>query len=205
MPSRALLGLAPRRRSFSRNTSTLRFPLCHPFRPRCRQATSPDAPEWKAYSLKLLGEEFGRQVYPDGFQYELATGYHGVVISNYLAIFELYEILGLERPEFIRRGLEKMYAAYVRLMAPDRRTPDLNDGGHVNVPQRSRQAMRLYPDRADFRWIGTDGREGAKPDVEVDLTPADIAAGRDPQLAAALDVLAAEVKARPAPPPLRYP
>jgi len=48
---------------------------------------------------------------------------------------------------------------------------------------------------------------GAKPDVEVDLTPADVAAGRDPQLDAALDVLAAEVAVRKSAPPspLRYP
>jgi tricorn protease len=45
---------------------------------------------------------------------------------------------------------------------------------------------------------------GAKPDVEVDLTPSDIAVGRDPQLAAALDVLTVEVSGRTPPPPLIY-
>ncbi len=58
-----------------------------------------------------------------------------------------------------------------------------------------------------FLMDGTDMEgHGAKPDVEVDLTPADIAAGRDPQLDAALDVLAkeaAEYRATP-PPPLKY-
>lgn len=53
-----------------------------------------------------------------------------------------------------------------------------------------------------------DGRDmegnGAKPDVEVDLAPADIAAGRDPQLAAALELLAAEVAERTQPPALRF-
>ena len=53
-----------------------------------------------------------------------------------------------------------------------------------------------------------DGRDmdgcGAKPDFEVDLTPADVAAGRDPQLSAALDVLSAEVSRRTPPPPLVY-
>ena len=60
--------------------------------------------------------------------------------------------------------------------------------------------------------IGTflpDGKNmegnGAKPDVEVDLTPADIAAGRDPQLDAALDVLAVDVAGRKPSPPLVYP
>lgn len=48
---------------------------------------------------------------------------------------------------------------------------------------------------------------GSKPDVKVDLTPADVAAGRDPQLDAALDVLAEESAAQKSapPPPLRYP
>ena len=47
---------------------------------------------------------------------------------------------------------------------------------------------------------------GAKPDVEVDLTPADIAAKRDPQLETAIKVLTEEVEAkRKSPPPaLRY-
>lgn len=53
-----------------------------------------------------------------------------------------------------------------------------------------------------------DGRDmdgcGAKPDFEVDLTPADVAAGRDPQLSAALDVLSGEVSRRTPPPPLVY-
>ncbi len=60
-------------------------------------------------------------------------------------------------------------------------------------------------------WIGTfmpngtdmDGR-GVKPDIEVPITPADVVAGRDPQLDAALETLAAEVSGRPAPPPLRF-
>ena len=53
-----------------------------------------------------------------------------------------------------------------------------------------------------------DGRDmeghGAKPDIEVDLTPADIAAGRDPQLDAALRALAEEVASRVPPAPLRF-
>jgi tricorn protease len=36
---------------------------------------------------------------------------------------------------------------------------------------------------------------GARPDVDVDLTPADVAAGRDPQLETAAKVLAEEVAA----------
>ena len=123
-----------------------------------------DAPEWKAYALKRLQEEFSRQVYPDGFQYELATGYHGVVISNYLGVFDLYEQLGLEKPEFIRKGLEKMFEAYVRISTPSAGTPAINDGSNVNVARWCRRASELYPNRADFRWFATGGKEGAPPD-----------------------------------------
>ena len=134
----------------------LRITLLYPF--------LNDAPEWKAYALKLLGEEFSRQVYPDGFQYELATGYHGVVISNYLGVFELYEQLGLEKPEFIRKGLEKMFEVLVRLATPAGGTPSLNDGSNMNVARWCRTAAKLYPQRTDFRWFATEGNEGAPPD-----------------------------------------
>ena len=43
-----------------------------------------------------------------------------------------------------------------------------------------------------------------KPDIEVERTPADIAAGRDPQLEAAVGALAEEVSARRKPPPPRF-
>ena len=122
-----------------------------------------DVKEWEAYALRQLEEEFARQVYPDGFQYELATGYHGVVIYNYLGVFELYETLGLQKPEFIRKGLENMFDVYPRLMRPDEVTPDLNDGGHMHVPTKLRRAAELYPDRADFRWFATHGKNGTPP------------------------------------------
>ncbi len=63
------------------------------------------------------------------------------------------------------------------------------------------------PRISSFLPDGTDMEgHGAKPDIEIDLTPADVAAGRDPQLDAAADALAAEAAARKAspPPPLRY-
>ncbi len=123
-----------------------------------------DAPEWKAYALGRLQKEFSRQVYPDGFQYELATGYHGVVISNYLGVFDLYDQLGQKKPEFIRQGLEKMFETHVRLATPSGGTPSINDGSNENVARWCRKATALYPGRKDFRWFATGGKEGAPPE-----------------------------------------
>ena len=134
----------------------LRISLLYPF--------LNDAPEWKAYALSRLQGEFSRQVYPDGFQYELSTGYHGVVVSNYLDVFRLYEMLGLEKPEFIRTGLEKMFEMYMRLAMPTGVTPSLNDGSNVNVSLWCRKALTLYPQRSDFQWFATNGKKGAPPD-----------------------------------------
>ena len=72
----------------------------------------------------------------------------------------------------------------------------LLDYGEVRRPR----VGTFLPDGTDMEG------HGAKPDIEIDLTPADVAAGRDPQLDAAADALAAEAAARKAspPPPLRY-
>lgn len=73
---------------------------------------------------------------------------------------------------------------------------ELFDYGMVNCPSLG----FFTPDGCDMEW------HGAKPDVDVARTPADIAAGRDPQLDAAI----AEAKklargfSRRTPPPLKY-
>ena len=62
--------------------------------------------------------------------------------------------------------------------------------------------------RAHIGWFNMDGTDmenhGAVPDIEIPLTPADIAAGRDPQLEAAIEVLKSEAAAKKPLPPLRY-
>ena len=56
-----------------------------------------------------------------------------------------------------------------------------------------------------FTADGTDmEHHGAEPDIEADKTPADFAAGRDPQLDAAVDAVLREAEERKAPPPLRF-
>ena len=42
-----------------------------------------DAPAWKEYAFDRMVEELDAQIYPDGWQVELSTGYHQVDINNY--------------------------------------------------------------------------------------------------------------------------
>jgi len=130
-----------------------------------------DSAAWQTHAVKVLQGEFARQVYPDGFQYELSTGYHGVVVSHYLDVFSLYDYRGEPRPEFVREGLEKMFETYLRLMRPNGTTPDINDGGQTRVADMLGKARGLYPNRQDFLWGATGGAEGRVPDYLSCLFP----------------------------------
>ena len=123
-----------------------------------------DASEWESFSLKRLEQEFSRQIYPDGFQCELTTAYHGVSINEYRGVLDFYLDLGREPPSFIQEGLERMYGVYPRLCSPRWQTPNLNDGEYASVYWWCRKALELYPGREDFRWFATMGKQGTPPD-----------------------------------------
>ena len=123
-----------------------------------------DAPAWKAYALERLTEELDVQVYPDGFQIELSTGYHQVDIVNYQWLIDVYSAYEEPIPEAFTAGLERMHAVNVRLMMPDGRLPDLNDGGWREVAPLMARAVVHYPERADFSWAHTRGEQGSPPE-----------------------------------------
>jgi tricorn protease len=68
--------------------------------------------------------------------------------------------------------------------------PTLMDGGGITAPNLA-------------IWVPGEGwvveNEGVPPDIEVEQTPADVIAGRDPQLEKAIEVAMAELKKTPTP------
>jgi tricorn protease len=75
--------------------------------------------------------------------------------------------------------------------------PQLIDGGTVNVPH--------FPiSDPDGSWEGLEG-SGVTPDVVVEMDPKSVAAGRDPQLEAAVRLVLARLKASPPKAPKRPP
>jgi len=74
--------------------------------------------------------------------------------------------------------------------------PLLMDGGTVTAPN-----LAIWtPEQG---WVVEN--EGVPPDIEVEQTPADVIAGRDPQLEKAIEVAMAELKKRPMATPKRPP
>jgi tricorn protease len=72
--------------------------------------------------------------------------------------------------------------------------PVLMDGGSITAPN-----LAIWTE--DEGWIVEN--EGVPPDIEVEQTPADVIAGRDPQLEKAIEVVMAELKKNPPPTPER--
>ncbi len=123
-----------------------------------------DAAPWKSYAFDKLVEELDAQVYPDGFQVELSTGYHQVDIRNYGWLMDVCRAYDVPVPEAFQTGLERMHTVNVHMMMPDGRLPDVNDGGWRPVAQLMDGAVEAYPEREDFRWAYSEGTEGAPPD-----------------------------------------
>ncbi|MBA3637753.1 MAG: PD40 domain-containing protein [Acidobacteria bacterium] len=72
--------------------------------------------------------------------------------------------------------------------------PVLMDGGTITAPN-----LAIWTE--DEGWIVEN--EGVAPDIEVEQTPADVIAGRDPQLEKAIEVVMAELKKNPPTEPKR--
>ncbi|MDR2184482.1 MAG: heparinase II/III family protein [Treponema sp.] len=121
------------------------------------------AKEWYDYALKKLNEEWDLLFYPDGFHFQLTTEYHFDVINNYHRLIQVMRAYGLPLPEGMIEKLERAAEVYVKLMKPDGRTPDLNDGARQYVSVYLKMLGDIFPDNRVFRWILSGGKEGNKP------------------------------------------
>lgn len=103
------------------------------------------------------------QLYPDGFQFELAPGYHSILDGDYCAVANRYRQFGRQPPKFFETGVQLAFELYPHLTRPDRALPAINDSNKYPIQQRMQRAAELFPNRKDFLWFATDGKEGAPP------------------------------------------
>jgi hypothetical protein len=123
-----------------------------------------EAESWRNFAADRLQKEMSVQVYPDGAQYELTTGYHNVALRNMLGIPRLAKTYGRELPAEYVAGLEKMFAYNMWVMVPNGDAPHWNDSSGADVPDILATGVELFPQRKDFLWIATGGKEGTPPD-----------------------------------------
>ena len=124
----------------------------------------PEADAWREQAERELTVELARQVYPDGFHFELTSGYHGIVHETYYPLCKRYRELGLPVPVGFTNNLANAYGLYLKLARPDGRLPAINDGGYTGIKGYLKCAHEFFPNRDDFLWGSTLGKEGKEPD-----------------------------------------
>lgn len=122
-----------------------------------------EAEQWRETAIDRLYKELDNQVYPDGAQIELSSGYHQVSLRNFTMPIKLAELNKIEVPGNYIAKLEKMCHYNLYAAMPNGQLPALNDGGWTNIRGYCREGFGYFPDRTDMQWMATDGKKGTRP------------------------------------------
>ncbi len=124
-----------------------------------------EADSWRKIAIDRMYTELDKQVYPDGAQIELSTSYHQASLSNFVMAWEIAHMNDVPMPADYITKIEKMYDYDLDACMPDGRLPSLNDANVQNIKPALKQGFVFFPDRKDYLWVATDGKEGKKPKV----------------------------------------
>ena len=122
---------------------------------------------WRRHGIKRLHMQLYQQIYPDGLEYELALGYNNWVLRNFSTVLELAKLNDRsdEIPDDYLILMERMYNYQAYAVMPNWTVPGLNDSGDASPDELLRQGYRYFPNRKDFLWVATHGRDGEKPKI----------------------------------------
>jgi len=130
-----------------------------------------EAAQWRKTATDRLYVELDRQVYPDGAQIELSTGYHQVSLGNFLKAWGIAHLNDRPMPDDYIAKLAKMYDYNLLASMPGGFLPGLNDAGRTDVKPHLEQASKFFPERKDYEWVATQGKRGEKPSVRSTALP----------------------------------
>jgi len=121
-----------------------------------------DAPRWGQLGARILLEESGRQILPDGVYFERSTCYQRYTVEIYLHFLILARRSGLDLPEVLEQRVCRMLDVLLALRRPDGAMPSIGDadgGWLLPLDERSPEDLRgvfstaaaLF-ERADYAW-----------------------------------------------------
>ena len=121
--------------------------------------------QWRNQAIQAEMSQVAVMFLPDGVESELTTGYHSAAIANVMGIPKVAQLVDRsgEIPAGYTKPMEKAYEFELYLTAPDRTLTKLNDSWPVHVQGLLRDGLSFFPDRKDFLWMATDGKEGQPP------------------------------------------
>lgn len=124
-----------------------------------------EAGTWRQHAIERLYRQLHTDVYPDGLEIELALGYNNWVLANFAEVLELAKLNGIakELPADYLQYLEAMYDYQAYASMPNGQVPGLNDSGNASPAKALGAGHGYFPNRGDFLWVATGGKEGTSP------------------------------------------
>ncbi|PTQ93973.1 heparan-sulfate lyase [Mucilaginibacter yixingensis] len=124
---------------------------------------------WSASGIKVLNEEIGKQILPDGVDFELSTSYHITVLTTFLEGLKIAQQAGAENdfPESYRNLVKQMIDAVGKYSFPDYTFPLYGNSFLTDKAQMIksyRDWSTVFPLDQTIRWFATDGASGSAPD-----------------------------------------
>lgn len=123
-----------------------------------------EAAEWKREARARMIAELKKQVYPDGVQWELAPGYGAGVLGQFQGFLDLARLNGETMPASYIKRLEGMYAYYLYSSVAGQ-CAAFGDSGHGDMRHRMQRGAEVFPEREDFLWMATEGKQGKQPEA----------------------------------------
>ena len=119
--------------------------------------------KWSAEGLSRLSEQLAKQVYPDGVQHELASGYHLSCLSSFCTAYEIAKKNNVQIPDSYSTTLEKMFDYLLYAATPSRELPPTNDSFRSNIVTWLKKGAALF-NRPDMLFVAENGQEGTMPE-----------------------------------------
>lgn len=127
-----------------------------------------NALKWRKSGVENLNTEIGKQVYPDGLQFELSPNYHAAAINIFLKAFRMAQLSGMENefPQSYKPTVEKMIMALVNFSFPDYSYPMFGDAKFAHRDEMIKQYkkwLEVFPQNDVIRYYATGGKQGNAP------------------------------------------
>lgn len=123
-----------------------------------------DAVAWRQLAVDELADVASTDFYPDGYEVELAPGYHLTSLYDLEAFLQIVRMNDAPLPENFESGMEAMFECLLKTAAPDWYAPPFNDSDWTSTWGYLGKGFALFPDRTDFQFGSSKGTSGTPPD-----------------------------------------
>jgi hypothetical protein len=123
-----------------------------------------ESSDWLKYTTGTMVTGMHDQVYPDGVQTELTSAYHHVALANFDQYRRICDEAGIDLPEYFTKTIRDMWNYLALTLRPDGYGILNNDADLADNRASVLHAAEEYS-RNDWRYIATNGENGAKPEA----------------------------------------